>query len=80
MTQMRREDDDMIELHKTPRSRCRGDTQNLSYIIPIIYHCNRCYCNDKNVNANHCNKLRGNRFMQHYIFVTISSTYCNDLF
>ena len=26
MTQMRREDDDMIELHKTPGSRCRDDT------------------------------------------------------
>nr|POE71731.1 isoform j of transient receptor potential cation channel subfamily a member 1 [Quercus suber] len=26
MTQMRREDDDMIELHKTPGNRCRDDT------------------------------------------------------
>nr|XP_023900854.1 uncharacterized protein LOC112012699 [Quercus suber] len=26
MTQMRREDDNMIELHKTPGSRCRDDT------------------------------------------------------
>ena len=26
MTQMRREDDDMIELQKTPGSRCRDDT------------------------------------------------------
>ncbi|KAK7850254.1 hypothetical protein CFP56_001343 [Quercus suber] len=26
MTQMRREDDDVIELHKTPRSRCKDDT------------------------------------------------------
>ena len=26
MTQMRREDDDMIELHKTPGSWCRDDT------------------------------------------------------
>ena len=26
MTQMRREDDDMIELHKTPRSQCRDHT------------------------------------------------------
>ena len=26
MTQMRREDDDMIELHKTPGSQCRDDT------------------------------------------------------
>ena len=26
MTQMRRDDDNMIELHKTPGSRCRDDT------------------------------------------------------
>ena len=26
ITQMRREDDDMIELHKTPGSQCRDDT------------------------------------------------------
>ena len=41
MTQMRRKDDDMIELYKTPGSRCRDNTLNLSYIILIIYHCKR---------------------------------------
>ena len=25
----------------------------------------RCYCNDKKVNASHCNKVQGNRLMQH---------------
>ena len=46
-------------------------------------HCNnykviviRCYCNDEKVVASHCNKLWGNRFMQHKDLVAINSTYC----
>ena len=33
MTQMKRKDDDMIELYRTPDSRCRDNT--LNFIIPI---------------------------------------------
>ena len=37
----------------------------------------RCYCNGKKVVASHCNKLRGNRFIQQKNLVAINPKYCN---
>ena len=35
----------------------------------------RCSCNDKKVDVSRCNKIRGNRFMPHLIFVAIIGCY-----
>ena len=37
----------------------------------------RYYCNDEKVVASHCNKLRGNRFVQQKNLDAINPKYCN---
>ena len=54
---------------KTGKNRCNN------YKVIAI----RCYCNDKKVIGNRCNKLRSNRFMQQKNLVAINFRYCNNL-